>query len=116
MAEHDADKKRREAEDRAAHGQSLALGDTGGNSDTGVPDGRQGISNRPGDEGDEPYTQAGAPPRQDQNHTSLDTTSPSGRARDEGPDAVTLTGAQRPRRDPDATTPSDANPDDRETL
>lgn len=39
-----------EAEDRAAHGQSLAKGDTGDGS-TGVPPDVQGISNRPGDSG-----------------------------------------------------------------
>lgn len=64
---------------------------------------------------DDAYTQAGAPGRQDQLHSSLDT-SESGRPRDEGPDAIERTTAQRPRRDPQATVPSDADPADRETL
>jgi hypothetical protein len=43
--------RRNEAEDRARHGQSLAMGDTG-DRDTGVPADSQGISNRPGDSED----------------------------------------------------------------
>ena len=42
------DTRQTEAEDRAAHGQSLAKGDTGGRG-TGVNSDAQGISNRPGD-------------------------------------------------------------------
>jgi hypothetical protein len=52
--------RREEAEDRARHGQSLAMGDTGDHQ-TGVKPDTQGISNRPGDapagtsdEGDRP--------------------------------------------------------------
>ncbi len=110
-----------QAEAHARQGQSLALGDTGNGSGTGVAEDKQGISNRPGDHGggeadNTPYTQAGAPQRQDQSRTSLDTTSESGRARDEGPDAIDRTGAQRPRRDAEATTSSDIEPSERETL
>jgi hypothetical protein len=43
--------RRNEAEDRARHGQSLAMGDTG-DRDTGVPADSQGISNRAGDSED----------------------------------------------------------------
>ncbi len=64
----------------------------------------------------EPFTQAGAPQRQDQSKTSLDTTSESGRARDEGPDRIERTTAQRPKRGADATATSDIDPDERETL
>lgn len=74
------------------------------------------MTQKPRETDDAPYTQAGAPDRQDQSHTSLDTTSASGRPRDEGPDAIERTQAQRPRRDPDATTPSDVEPGERDTL
>jgi len=40
--------RREEAVDRARHGQSLAMGDTG-DRQTGVKPNTQGISNRPGD-------------------------------------------------------------------
>ena len=39
-------------EDRRKAGQGLPLGDTG-DGNTGVPDDRQGISNRPGDQDDD---------------------------------------------------------------
>ncbi len=65
---------------------------------------------------EQPYTQAGAPDRQDQSHTSLDTTSPSGRPRDEGPDTIERTRAQRPKPSPDAVATSKIDPAERETL
>lgn len=114
-------KNQREAADKASeharHGQSLALGDTGDGSGTGVKDGKQGMSNRPGEHGtDQPFTQAGAPDTAHHSRTSLDTTSESGRARDEGPDAIERTQPQSPKRDADATTSSEIEPGDRETL
>jgi hypothetical protein len=96
--------KRRTDDDRATQGQT---GDT--------PRQPQGNA----DELPDPNTQAGAPPRQDQARASLNAAgeqSESGRARDEGPDAIERTQAQRPRRDPDALVSSDAKPGDRETL
>jgi hypothetical protein len=44
-------RRREEADDRARHGQSLAMGDTGDRG-TGVEKDAQGISNRPGDTDD----------------------------------------------------------------
>jgi hypothetical protein len=121
------------ARDRAAHGQSAARGDTG-DGDTGVSRDRQGISNRPGDdvpeprtnEGDEPGrrgsgelrppppTEAGAPPVQEQERSSLDSPSQSGRPRDEGDDRIERTGAQSPSHsEPGAVRPPGAaGPDD----
>ena len=103
------------AEAHARRGQSLAQSDTGDGT-TGVRDGEQGMSNRPGDRAEAPVTEAGTPQRQDQSRTSLDTTSESGRARDEGPDTIERTGPQRPTPGPDATAPSTIDPTERETL
>jgi len=103
------------AEAHAQRGQSLAQGDTG-DGNTAVREGEQGMSNRPGDHDAAPPTQAGAPEGQDRSHTSLDTTSESGRARDEGPDAIERTRAQRPKPGPDATATSDIDPTERDTL
>ena len=105
-----------EARDRAAHGQSLARGDTG-EGDTGVAPGQQGISNRLGDGSankQPPPAQAGVPPLQDQERTSLDSPSQSGRPRDEGDDRIERTGRQDvPRSDPEAVRPlGSTKPDD----
>jgi hypothetical protein len=128
----DQQTREREAADRAAHGQSRALGDTG-DRQTGVEPGHQGISNRPADRGDEaeggaarqssgtaadlaevPMPEAGAPPLQEQERSSLDDPSQSGRPRDEGDDSIERTGAQgSPRRDPEAVRPAGSpGPDD----
>src|SRR5262245_41326614 len=97
-----------EAAERAAYGQSQALGDTGGRDIAVAPD-RQGISNRKADRNDNqsdendpeqpgantdiqagrtteadevPLAEAGAPPVQEQERRSLDDRSQSGRSRD----------------------------------
>jgi hypothetical protein len=77
--------RERQADDRAEHGQSRALGDTG-DGQTGVGPTHEGISNRPGDratndtrtdqpsdvpntdpdDADRPPTEAGVPPPQRQ--------------------------------------------------
>lgn len=127
--------REQEARDRAAHGQSLALGDTG-DRQTGVERSHQGISNRPGDddsdrpqepsaeaghrggEGEDveqpPLTEAGAPPLQEQERSSLDAPSQSGRPRDEGDDRIERSGQQAPpRSDPEAVRPPGSpSPDD----
>ncbi len=131
------DQKARErgAADRAAHGQSRALGDTG-DGQTGVDSAHQGISNRPADRGDDrsggegpkrtahgsedeaqPHTEAGAPPAQHQERESLDNPSQSGRPRDEGDDRIERTGAQKsPRSDPEAVRPPGSPRPDDNTL
>ena len=63
-----------------------------------------------------PNTQAGAPPRQDHNATSLESADVTGRPRDEGPDVVERSGPQPARPEAPAILPSDIDPDDRETL
>ena len=129
-----------EAAERAAYGQSLALADTR-DRETGVAPDRQGISNRTADrnnnrsddsereqreantelqagrttEADEvPPAEAGAPPAQEQERSSLDNPSQSGRPRDEGEDWVERSGAQTPSRsDPEAVRPPGSpRPDD----
>lgn len=127
-----------EAQDRAAQGQSLALGDTG-DRQTGVDADQQGISNRAGDvpendaagsstrgeqsdrgagsdgNADAPPTEAGAPPAQNYPHTSLDSPSQTGRPRaDVGDERIERTGAQdSPRSDPEAVRPlGSPSPDD----
>jgi hypothetical protein len=142
----DEQAREREAADRAAHGQSRALGDTG-DGETGVAPDRQGISNRQADGGNDvrrsddrsdagdetrrganadvkpgrttdaddlPPTEAGAPPVQEQERSSLDNPSQSGRPRDEGEDRIDRTGAQTPSRsDPEAVRPPGSpRPDD----
>ena len=127
-----------EAQERAARGQSLALGDTG-DRQTGVDSDQQGISNRSGDRPDEdaetggeggqrsaatrgdddeaspPVTEAGVPPEQNYPHTSLDSPSQTGRPRaDRGGEPIERTGRQEtPRSDPDALRPlGSPSPDD----
>jgi hypothetical protein len=128
----DQQAREREAADRAAHGQSRALGDTG-DRQTGVEPAHQGISNRPADRGDDgpgsgnegqpshmaedlaegPMTEAGAPPLQEQERSSLDDPSQFGRPRAEGDDPIERTGAQHPRSDPEAVRPlGSPGPDD----
>jgi hypothetical protein len=108
-------RREEEARDRAAHGQSAALGDTG-DGQTGVDSSEQGISNRVGDrqggrparsgQPDSPPSEAGRPPAQQQERTSLDSASQTGRSRDEGDDVLERTGAQSPpRSDPEAVRP-----------
>jgi hypothetical protein len=128
--------REREARDRAAHGQSMARGDTGA-GESGVGDGRQGISNRPGDDasdadraggdidhpaqrGDDalspPLTEAGAPPAQELQRSSLDSPSQSGRSRNDRVDErLERSGPQEtPRSDPEALRPvGSPGPDDR---
>ena len=137
----DQQAREREASDRAAHGQSRALGDTG-DRQTGVDPAHQGISNRPADGGqgeprggeagttggersgvpntdpddaERPLSEAGAPPRQEQERSSLDSPSQSGRPREEGDEAIERTGEQNPpRRDPEAVRPlGSPGPDDK---
>jgi hypothetical protein len=129
-----------EAAERAAYGQSQAR-TTRGDRETGVAPDRQGISNRQADRGHDrsdtggrdplgadtdvtpgrttqadavPATEAGAPPAQEQEHSSLDNPSQSGRPRDEGEDWVARTGGQTPSRsDPEAVRPPGSpRPDD----
>jgi hypothetical protein len=119
---HPKRRREEEARERAAQGQSAALGDTG-DGQTGVTPTAQGISNRRGDLGagnrsrsgqpDPPPAEAGAPPDQQQQRSSLDSPSQSGRPRDGGDDEVARTGAQSPRSDPEAVRPLGApGPDD----
>ena len=116
--------RERDAADRAAHGQSRAIGDPG-ERETGVDPAHQGNSNRQADRGEDraagvgadraeavsedqerPHTEAGAPPAQHQERVSLDNPSQSGRPRDEGDDRLERTGAQKsPRSDPEAVRP-----------
>ena len=133
----DQQAREREAADRAAYAE---LADTG-DRNAGVAPDRQGISNRQADrgydradsgererraadadvnpgrstEGDEvPSTEAGAPPAQEHERSSLDSPSQSGRPPDEGEDRIDRTGAQNPpRRDPEAVRPlGSPQPDD----
>jgi hypothetical protein len=124
----DSRDREREARDRAAHGQSLARGDTG-DGETGVESSRQGVSNRRGDrgaaeggeprEGDDagpPPTQAGVPPVEHQERSSLDSPSQSGRPRDEGDDQVERSRNQAPRSDPEAVRPPGSPAPDDNTM
>ena len=93
-----------------------------GRSTADAPD-RQGVSDpadgrdRNADDAPDPNTQAGAPLPQEHVNASLNTAGElSGRARDEGPDAIERTEAQRPKRDPDGLLSTDMAPADRETL
>jgi hypothetical protein len=71
---------------------------------------------KPTVEPESPNTQAGAPPRQDQNKISLETADRTGRPRDEGSDVVQRSGPQSARPEPPGLVPSDVDADDRETL
>jgi hypothetical protein len=65
-------------------------------------------SNRP-----DARTQAGAPPEEQQQRSSLDSPSQSGRPRDEGGDQLERSRDQAPRRDPQAVRqPGSPGPDD----
>jgi hypothetical protein len=71
---------------------------------------------KPTVESNGPITQAGVPPRQDQNKTSLETADETGRPRDEGSDSVQRSGPQSARPEPPGLIPSDVDADDRDTL
>jgi hypothetical protein len=69
--------------------------------------------------GDEaPLTEAGAPPVQEQQRTSLEEPQTiSGRPRDEGDEGIERSGPQTPgRKDPEATQPPGRQDDERNTL
>jgi hypothetical protein len=70
------------------------------------------------DPNESPVTQAGVPPVQQQERTSLEGPETiSGRPRDEGDDATERSGAQTPgRKDPEATQPPGQKNDKRNTL
>jgi hypothetical protein len=88
-----------EARDRAAQGQSSAPGDSGEGSE--------------GERAGVPPAQAGAPPVEQQERSSLDSPSQSGRPRDEGDDQVERSRDQTPRTDPEAVRPPGSpGPDD----
>jgi hypothetical protein len=74
------------------------------------------MANEPQD--DTPVTQAGAPPAQQQERTSLEGVETiSGRPRDEGDDTIERTGPQTPgRKDPEATQPPGLKDEKRNTL
>ena len=69
----------------------------------------------PADPRQPPSAEAGAPPVQEQERSSLDSPSQSGRPRDEGDDRIERTGRQEaPRSDPEAIRPPGSpGPDDR---
>jgi hypothetical protein len=81
---------------------------------------KQKPSGRPEDQpgSETPLTEAGAPPLQQQERTSLDTPATiSGRSRDEGDDTIERTGAQTPgRKDPEAVHPPGHQDEDRTTM
>jgi len=76
----------------------------------------QGSSDHKPDTG-APPTEAGAPPVQQQEQTSLESPDISGRPPGEGEDTIERTGAQTPgRKDPEAVQPPGRQDEDRNTM
>lgn len=69
-----------------------------------------------GNRRDVPPTQAGAPPKEQQQRSSLDSPSQSGRPRDEGDDQIERSRDQTPPRDPQAVRPPGASEPDDNTM